>query len=506
MADITKRVNYFDRQFLRAAEFQDEQAYDLDRRRRHNRLLHGPGVAEGLQVSGNANDTFVSVSPGTAYDALGQEIVLPATAQVPLSAITAATATPAFITIAYSEQPSDPSTDPGVTGNSTRITEQPVLTASAAAPSNPNMTLLLAKVTVTNGKVSATPDNTVRTQAGALLSQDATLRSVTLRNDFIAPSSWPKLTCTAANSTAVAIQNANLTLDKASEVFFTDTGQIRSFDDTHRIVFNRGVSPSVLEVREAGDIAFMTGATPAERMRITTGGKVGIGISPQNANFNLTVAGKNGTFVSVIDTSGTTPFELRLGADSTGGMIGTTGNNADLQLRTQNITQLIVKGASGNVGIGGANPDATGAKLDVAGNVHANNVSLPSDQRFKKNITLLTDALAKLTCIRGVTYEWNEHYEATGRSSGRREIGVIAQEVEKACPELVIELNNGYKAVEYGRMGALLVEAVKELAAQNRVLEQRIKDLESSMARSAPQEAAEVRLDRPNGASHDERS
>ena len=90
MADVTKRVTYFDRQFLRAADFLAEQAYDLDRRRRHNRLLHGPGVAEGLQVSGNPGDTFISVSPGTAYDALGQEIVLPASLHVDISTISGA--------------------------------------------------------------------------------------------------------------------------------------------------------------------------------------------------------------------------------------------------------------------------------------------------------------------------------------------------------------------------------------------------------------------------------
>jgi hypothetical protein len=478
MADVTKRVNYFDRQFLRAAEFQAEQTYDLDRRRRHNRLLHVPGVAEGMQVNGNLGDNFVSVSAGTAYDALGQEIVLPASLHVDVSTISSATAT-AFITIAYGEQPSDPSTDPGVTGN-TRITEQPALLASATAPSNPNMTLQLAKVALANGKISGGPDNSVRNQAGALLSQDATLHSVTLRNDAVVSSSWPKLSCNVANSAAV--QNASLTMDASREVFFTDGGQIRSFDDTHRIVFNR--SNSVLELREAGAIAFMTGAGPTERMRITTDGRVGIGTSAPNVD--LSVQGSNSAFLNLVDRAG--PFELRLGADSTGGIVGTVAN-VDLQLRTANTPQLVVK-ADGNVGIGmGTNEPV--AKLDVAGAVHATNVPIGSDQRFKKNIALLTDALATLERIRGVSFDWNEEYEALGRSSGRHEIGVIAQEVEKACPELVIELNNGYKAVDYGRMGALLVEAVKELAAQNRALEQRIKDLESKSVRSAQGEGTE---------------
>jgi hypothetical protein len=43
--DVSKRMNYFDRQFLRAKDFQVEQAYHLDRRQRLNRLLLRAGIA-----------------------------------------------------------------------------------------------------------------------------------------------------------------------------------------------------------------------------------------------------------------------------------------------------------------------------------------------------------------------------------------------------------------------------------------------------------------------------
>ena len=72
--DVSKRMNYFDRQFLRATDFQVEQAYHLDRRRRHNRLLHTRGIAEGLIVTPSqvpGEERAVRVSPGTAYDAQG---------------------------------------------------------------------------------------------------------------------------------------------------------------------------------------------------------------------------------------------------------------------------------------------------------------------------------------------------------------------------------------------------------------------------------------------------
>src|SRR5271167_4174278 len=142
MSDATNRPNYFDRQFLRAADFEDEQSYHIDRRRRHNRLLHTPGVAEGLNVTGTPGANFVTVSAGTAYGALGEEIVLAASQQVSISSVAGTTA---LIAIAYGEQPTDPSTDPGVTGM-TRISENPVL--SATAPPAPKHSLLLASVTL----------------------------------------------------------------------------------------------------------------------------------------------------------------------------------------------------------------------------------------------------------------------------------------------------------------------------------------------------------------------
>jgi len=76
MADIDKRLHYFNGQFLQDVDFNAEQAYHLDRERRHNRVMHTYGIAEGLTVTAPAGATSVSVSPGTALDGLGQLVVL----------------------------------------------------------------------------------------------------------------------------------------------------------------------------------------------------------------------------------------------------------------------------------------------------------------------------------------------------------------------------------------------------------------------------------------------
>ncbi len=86
--DVTRRMNFFDRQFLRAQDFADEQDYHLDRRHRHNRLLHNPGIAEGLEVTTPTNPTTVQIDTGTAIDELGREIILLESHELTISADT----------------------------------------------------------------------------------------------------------------------------------------------------------------------------------------------------------------------------------------------------------------------------------------------------------------------------------------------------------------------------------------------------------------------------------
>jgi hypothetical protein len=133
--------------------------------------------------------------------------------------------------------------------------------------------------------------------------------------------------------------------------------------------------------------------------------------------------------------------------------------------------------SGGDVGVGTWTP---AYQLDVAGQCHATSFPTSSDARFKTNVTPLTNVLEKLEKIRGVSFDWNKLYESLGRSTGHTEIGVIAQEVEAVFPELVTTWSDeDYKAVEYGRLAAVLIEAIKELKAQNEVLKQRIEKLEA---------------------------
>ena len=83
-----------------------------------------------------------------------------------------------------------------------------------------------------------------------------------------------------------------------------------------------------------------------------------------------------------------------------------------------------------------------------------------SDKRLKTNIVKIDSALNKVSQISGYHFDWKDMDEAPHDGS---DVGVIAQEIEAVLPEVVTERDNGYKAVNYQKLTALLIEAVKEL-------------------------------------------
>jgi hypothetical protein len=64
--------------------------------------------------------------------------------------------------------------------------------------------------------------------------------------------------------------------------------------------------------------------------------------------------------------------------------------------------------------------------------------------------------------MRGVEFDWIANLEIHPNEG--HDLGVIAQEVEAVLPVLVQTRENGYKAVKYDKMVAVLIEAVKELS------------------------------------------
>ena len=109
----------------------------------------------------------------------------------------------------------------------------------------------------------------------------------------------------------------------------------------------------------------------------------------------------------------------------------------------------------------------------LAGEIRATNditAFYSSDIRLKENIQPIQNALEKVESISGNTYDWKEGYDEIHSHKGN-DIGVIAQEIEEILPQIVTNRDNGYKAVQYEKIVPLLIEAIKELSAKIKRLE-----------------------------------
>ena len=129
---------------------------------------------------------------------------------------------------------------------------------------------------------------------------------------------------------------------------------------------------------------------------------------------------------------------------------------------------------NGNVGIGTTTP---GNLLTVvqtsATDPIADAWTTYSSRRWKENITPIPDALEKVLRLRGVAFDW--------KADGKHDLGMIAEEVGEVLPELVAYEDNGVdaKSLDYARLTAVLVEALKELKAENDSLKARLDALEN---------------------------
>ena len=136
----------------------------------------------------------------------------------------------------------------------------------------------------------------------------------------------------------------------------------------------------------------------------------------------LTIGGVGG--VAINSTSG----EINIGNESVTGAIN---------IGTSNTARIITIGATNTT------------------SVTAYNFTVASDLMLKTNVTPLSSTLDKVLQLEGYKYNWKNSENNT------TQIGLIAQEVEKQFPELVIQ-NTNFKSVNYLGMIAVLINAMKE--------------------------------------------
>ena len=120
---------------------------------------------------------------------------------------------------------------------------------------------------------------------------------------------------------------------------------------------------------------------------------------------------------------------------------------------------------------GGSTITALTLDMSAAGAATFNNdVTAFSDKRLKTDIEPIANALEKVMQMQGVYYKRNDVENA------RKQIGVLAQDIEPVLPEVVLTADDEMetKSVDYAKMTAVLIEAVKQLNLELTHLKQQI--------------------------------
>ena len=165
---------------------------------------------------------------------------------------------------------------------------------------------------------------------------------------------------------------------------------------------------------------------------------------------------------------------VALGTDTTGNYVATitagTGVSTTGATTGEGIAHTISIGQAvatssdvrfNSIGVGMA-ASTTAGRIDAAGDVVAFS---SSDKNFKENIKPIENPIDKIRKISGNTYDWKAELKDEHGYEGN-DVGVIAQEIEEVLPQIVTTRDNGYKAVKYDRLVALLIEGMKEQQLQ----------------------------------------
>jgi hypothetical protein len=257
---------------------------------------------------------------------------------------------------------------------------------------------------------------------------------------------------------------------------------------------------------EGGQIKFFNMAPSAgdmELLKIGTSSEAGIeivGFNPQpeppgSVAFELTVEGGSkgpGGRIAVYNPSGPTAsmeggfLELKDNSTSGNPNVLMEINSSHSQFNMFGVTpplggdppviSMMTDNAGAFVSIG---TDSMPEVLTVMGNGwFSGDVYTLTLTKVKKNITPIDNALELVSRMNGYFYDCRTDEYPSLRMPEKRQIGFLAEEVKEVVPEIVGENDYGLTGVDYSRISALLVEAVKELKVENEELRKRIEQLE----------------------------
>ena len=264
----------------------------------------------------------------------------------------------------------------------------------------------------------------------------------------------------------------------------TVTGGV-TISDTGLVITSDGVSVATGGLEIAGGATVSTGGVRVE----TSGFELTGGLSIGDSSLRI--------------TGGLTISDTGLGIDASGGTIGANGlkiaSGLTVTGNTLSAPDIVVTGglsARGSAVItGGLTVHTSGLKVEssstntitgnshstgtlcIANNLNGNFVVNPSDRRLKEDITPVKDSLDSITKLRGVYYKWSKD-SPQAKFHKKRNMGLIAQDVQKLFPELVTKIMDGdYLGVNYIQLIPVMIEAIRELEGKYSQLDHEYREL-----------------------------
>jgi Chaperone of endosialidase len=271
-----------------------------------------------------------------------------------------------------------------------------------------------------------------------------------------------QLTFTTGSAPPVGANNVVVQyLIQPGAVALIDTTTDTSNTNSGRAATPLAVNTVFSAVQSAGNFAnaAFSRANTADQRAVTSGDYANSAFSFANTSNQRAVT--SGSYANSAYAQANTATTNAATADQRAVTSGVYANSAFASANTKfNSTGGTISGAV-NISSGGLT--VTGA-ITATGDIGA---YVTSDIRLKENINIIENALEKIDNINGVYYNWtDEAIQLFPEKNKDVEVGVIAQEIQEILPEVVTLRDNGYYAVKYERIIALLIQSVKELKKQ----------------------------------------
>ena len=304
--------------------------------------------------------------------------------------------------------------------------------------------------------------------------------NVGIGNRFYSPRAWLHIQRSAVPTAQGINSNSSIVLDSTDAHFI----EFRSPTNTGK---NTGMI--FVDDNQGGYVVYQSGGGVAgytDRLRI--GAHTGINFEIGTASTLSGVASKQQVAMRVENTGAIVNGDIRL-LGSSSGFVTLKANTAagspsfTFPDGTGTADQVLYTDGTGilgwrtvptvtsstdlrlnSLGVGTAPSGVTG-EIRATDNITA---YYTSDINLKENIINIENSLSKVLSIRGVNFDWKDSYinMRGGEDSyfvRKKDVGVIAQEIESVLPEAVATREDGTKAVAYEKIIPLLIESIRDL-------------------------------------------